>query len=96
MANGCSLDMLLNKSNIMRKYQLVNYKDNNESYCSIIYVYDNPILYMNKNRECAMVYTEKELKRAKEHFESCGIYVMEKEVHVSHKRTIDLKNDARL
>jgi hypothetical protein len=80
----------------MRKYQLINRIDNIEKYCSVLYVYDNPILYMNKNRECAMVYTEKELKRAKEHFENCGIYVMEKEVLISHKKTFDFKNDARL
>lgn len=80
----------------MKKYQLINRIDNVESYCSVIYVYDDPLVFMSKNRQNAIVYTEKELKKAKEHFESCGIYVMEKEVHVSHKRTIDLKNDARL
>ncbi len=95
MANGCSLDMLLSKSNIMRKYQLINYLDNVMNYCSVIYVYDDPIVFMCNNREKAIVYTEKELKKAKEHFESCGIYVMEKEVIVSHKRTIDAK-DTRL
>ena len=96
MANGCSLDMLLNKSNIMRKYQLVNRIDNIERYCSVIYVYNNPLVFMGKDRQKAMVYTEKELKKAKEHFENCGIYVMEKQVLISHKNTVDLKNDARL
>lgn len=95
MANGCSLGMLLNKFNIMKRYQLVNRIDNIERYCSVIYVYNDPLVFMCKDRQKAMVYTEKELKKAKEHFENCGIYVMEKEVLISHKNTVDFENDAR-
>lgn len=92
-----SLDVQQNKFNIMKKYQLIITPEENRTdvYCSVIYAYNDPIVFMSKDREKAIVYTKKELEKAKEHFENCGINVIEKEVLISHKRTFDLKNDAR-
>jgi len=74
----------------MKKYQLITPVLNHEEYCSVINVYNEPLFFISKNRERAVVYTEKELPKAKEHFRNLGLIIMQKEVIVSHKRTIDV------
>lgn len=74
----------------MKKYQLITPVLNHEEYCSVIDVYEEPLFFLSKNRERAIVYTEKELSKAKEYFENLGIAIMQKEVKISHKRTIDV------
>jgi hypothetical protein len=75
----------------MKKYQLTTpILENVTGYCSVINVYDAPLFFISKDRERALVYTEKELPKAKEHFQNLNIEVLEKEVTVLHKRTIDV------
>jgi len=74
----------------MKKYQLITPVLNHEEYCSVIDVYEEPLFFLSKNRERAVVYTEKELPMAKAHFRNLGIAVIQKEVKISHKRTIDV------
>ena len=73
----------------MKRYQLTTPVLNHEEYCSVIDVYNEPLFFLSKNRERAMVYTEKELPKAKAHFQNLGIAIVEKEVIVSRKKTKD-------
>jgi hypothetical protein len=50
----------------MKKYQLITpILENITGYCSVINVYNEPLFFISKDRERAMVYTEKELPKAK-------------------------------